>query len=186
MRVLITGAAGSGTTTLAVALAQRWTAAAVEADEFFWLPTEPPYTSKREPEQRRAMFEQALLAHERCVVAGSVVGWGVEALLDLVVFLYVDAGVRVRRLRAREEARFGQASPAFLQWAAQYDEGPSEGRSLVKHEAWLRTLRCPVIKLVGELPVAEQVARIAAAVPNPSIERTSSGLRPPAAAHVER
>lgn len=167
MRVLVTGAAGSGTTTLAAALAQQWAAIAVEADAFLWLPTDPPFTSKRVPEQRRAMFAQELHAHEWCVVAGSVVGWGVEAMLDLVVFLYVDAAVRLRRLRAREEARFGQVNPAFLQWAAQYDEGPPEGRSLARHEAWLATLNCPVVKLVGELPVVEQVARIAAAVPTP-------------------
>lgn len=136
MRVLITGAAGAGTTTLARALAQRWGAAAIEADDFFWLPTEPPYTRKRVPEQRRVMFERELRAYERCVVAGSIVGWGVDALFDLVVFLYVDADVRLRRLRAREIARFGQADPVFLRWAAQYDEGPSEGRSLAKHEAW--------------------------------------------------
>ena len=185
MHVLITGAAGSGTTTLARALALHWGTAAVEADEFFWLPTDPPYTNKREPEQRRLLFEEALRSHERCVIAGSVVGWGVEPLLDLVVFVYVDAEIRVRRLREREEVRFGQANPGFLQWAAQYDEGSMEGRSLAKHEAWLLTLSCPVIRLVGELPVAEQVARVARAVPNTSIERTVFG-KPKTAAHVER
>jgi adenylate kinase family enzyme len=35
MRVLITGAAGSGTSTLAAALAERWGAAMLEADAFF-------------------------------------------------------------------------------------------------------------------------------------------------------
>jgi hypothetical protein len=166
MRVLVTGAAGSGTTTLATALSRHWRVAAIEADEFLWLPTDPPYTSKRESEQRRTLFEQELRSRESCVVAGSVVGWGVEALLDLVVFLHVETAVRVRRLRAREEARFGTANPAFLQWAAQYDEGPPEGRGLARHEAWLRSLECPVIRLVGESPVAEQVARIAAVVSN--------------------
>jgi len=169
MRTLVTGAAGSGTTTLSVALAARLHAVAVEADAFFWLPTDPPYKSKREPEQRRTMFERELLSHERCVVAGSVMGWGVEAFLDLVVFLYVETSVRIRRLQAREEAMFGHADPEFLQWAAQYDEGPPEGRGLVKHEAWLRTLRCPVIRLAGELPATEQIACIVQAMPNSAL-----------------
>jgi hypothetical protein len=188
MRALITGAAGSGTSTLAAALAERWCASAVEADQFFWLPSTPPFKYKREPQERKALFERELLSREHAVVAGSVVGWGVEALFDLVVFLYVEAEVRLRRLHAREVALFGRADPAFLQWAAQYDQGPPEGRSLAKHEAWLSSLGCPVIRLVGERSVLEQVALVAAAVPNPSIERTaSSGLRPlPAAAHVER
>jgi hypothetical protein len=188
MRALITGAAGSGTTTLAAALAERWGAVAIEADAFFWLPTDPPFKSKREPEHRRALFEQQLISHENAVVSGSVVGWGLDGLFDLVVFLYVEAAVRIRRLQLREDALFGRVDPAFLQWAAQYDEGPAEGRSLAKHEAWLRTLNCPVIRLVGEKSVAQQVALVAATVPNPSIERTSSSkLRLlPAAAHVKR
>lgn len=166
MRVLITGAAGSGTTTLASTLAKRWQAVAVEADTFYWLPTEPPYTTKRNPGQRNALFERELQSHPHCVVAGSVVGWGVEALLDLAVFLYVDSSVRLRRLQAREEASFGKANAAFLEWAAQYDEGPPQGRSLAKHEAWLATLSCPVVRLIGELPVSEQLARITAAMPD--------------------
>lgn len=166
MRVLVTGAAGSGTTTLATALAKRWQAVAVEADTFYWLPTELPYTTKRDPGQRNALFERELRSHLRCVVAGSVVGWGVEALLDLTVFLYVDSSVRVGRILTREEALFGKANAAFLEWAAQYDEGPPQGRSLAKHEAWLATLSCPVVRLVGELPVSEQLARITAVAPD--------------------
>lgn len=185
MRALITGAAGSGTSTLAEALAEHWDAVVVEADSLFWVPTDPPFKVKRDPEQRRDLFVQQLQRHERAVVAGSVVGWGADSLFDLVVFLYVDAAVRIRRLQEREVARFGVADSAFLRWAAQYDEGPPEGRSLAKHEAWLRTLSCPVVRLEGVRSVAEQVVLVAQAVPNPSIERTCPG-KPGHAAHVER
>ena len=169
MRVLVTGAAGSGTTTLAAALAERWQARHLEADEFFWLPTEPPYQSKREPLERNAMLASQLQRDTSCVVAGSIVGWGVEALLQLVVFLYVEPTVRLRRLQARETARFGRADPAFLEWAAQYDQGPFEGRSLAKHEAWLSSLSCPVVRLVGELSVQEQIAQVAKVLPPRSL-----------------
>ncbi|MES2938454.1 MAG: hypothetical protein V4864_12280 [Pseudomonadota bacterium] len=166
MRTLITGAAGSGTSTLAAALARDWNAAAIEVDAFFWLPTDPPYQQRRDHVSRRALLEQELLAHPRAVAAGSVMGWGLDALFDLVVFLYADAAVRIPRLQAREVARFGKADPEFLLWAAQYDEGPPEGRSLAKHEAWLRTLRCPVVRLVGDQSTAQQIALIRDAVPH--------------------
>lgn len=184
MRVLVTGAAGSGTTTLAAALAERWQARHLEADAFFWLPTEPPFESKREPLERNAMLTQALQSNS-CVVAGSVVGWGVEALLELVIFLYVEPSIRLQRLQAREIARFGRANPVFIEWASQYDQGPPEGRSLAKHEAWLGSLRCPVIKLVGEMSIQEQVARLAKALPNPSVKGTSCA-KAQAAPYVER
>ncbi len=97
-------------------------------------------------------------------------GWGADALFDLVVFLYFETAVRIQRLKQREQARFGEADPAFLEWAAQYDEGPPEGRSLARHEAWLRKLGCPVVRLLGERPVAEQLELIAGALRNTSIQ----------------
>ena len=166
MRILITGAAGSGTSTLAAAWAQHGKAVAIEADDFLWLPTDPTYTAQREPEERRVLFTQAALAHPHCVVAGSVGGWGVDDLFDAVVFLYVETEVRLNRLRSREMARFGQVDPAFLEWAGQYDAGPPQGRSLAKQEAWLRTLRCPVIRCAGDVPVADLLAQLVATLAN--------------------
>jgi adenylate kinase family enzyme len=43
MRVHIVGASGSGTTTLGKALAARAGCAHLDTDEFFWMPTEPPF-----------------------------------------------------------------------------------------------------------------------------------------------
>lgn len=142
---------------------------AIEADAFYWLPTDPPFKSKRDPSQRLALLERQLHAHEHAVVAGSVMGWGADALFDLVVFLYVETAVRIQRLKLREQARLGVADPAFIEWAAQYDDWPPEGRSLARHEAWLRKLGCPVVRLLGERPVAEQLALIAQALRNTSI-----------------
>lgn len=164
MRLLITGAAGSGTSTLAAALVEHWGGTALEADAFLWLPTDPPYSVQRAPGERRDLFTQALLAQTRCCVAGSVMGWGVDDLFDAIVFLQVETAARLRRLEAREMARFGQVNPAFLEWAAQYDDGPLQGRSLARHEAWLRTLACPVIRCVGDAPLADVLARVVAAV----------------------
>ena len=102
------------------------------------------------------------------MLAGSIVDWGAELenSFDLIVFLYVDAETRIERLRSREVERFGQANPTFLEWAAQYDEGPSEGRSLAKHRAWLGARVCPIIELHGDLSVSERVAATLRKAPN--------------------
>ncbi|BCL76562.1 adenylate kinase [Jeongeupia sp. HS-3] len=162
MRVLVTGAAGSGTSTLGEALAQRWGVRFLEADAYFWLPTQPPFSAKREPAERKALLVQALEGHGSSVVAGSVIAWGpeIEDTFDLVVFLYVSTEVRLQRLKQREETLFGQANPAFLEWASQYDAGPPEGRSLAKHNAWLAARQCPVVRLVGDHPVTELLSRL--------------------------
>ena len=43
-RVLVLGATASGTTTLARALADRWSVPHADTDDYFWVPTDPPYT----------------------------------------------------------------------------------------------------------------------------------------------
>jgi hypothetical protein len=76
------------------------------------------------------------------------------------------------RLRARETARYGAriepggdmhaASQEFLTWAASYDTAGTDQRSLVRHEAWLAALPCPVLRLDASLPAAEVLARAVA------------------------
>ena len=131
-RILITGASGSGTTTLGRALATRLRCAFYDADDYYWLPTDPPFRCKQDPAIRASRLLQALQNATPTVLAGSILSWGVELedSFSLIVFLTVPAEIRVVRLREREIQRFGLVDPAFLAWAAQYDAGTLEGRSL--------------------------------------------------------
>lgn len=176
MRIHLTGASGTGTTTLGAALAAALEAVHLDADDYYWLPSEPPFLQKRAAEQRLAALHAQLQAAPCSVLSGSIVGWGapVEDAFDLIVFLQLDAAIRVERLRQREVARLGHADPAFLAWAAQYDEGPPEGRSLAKHRRWLAARSCPVLTLAGDLSVAERVARVQAAIAGLPVQLTRS------------
>ena len=162
MRVLITGASGSGTTTLGKALATQWGAEFFDADDYLWLPTEPPYLKQRPLVERADLLSKPLGDHASGVVCGAIMGWGaqLEDNFDLIVFLYAGTKVRLLRLAQSELQRFGKVNPDFLAWAAQYDSGPPEGRSLVKHNAWLALRTSPVLRLSGELPVAQLLHRI--------------------------
>lgn len=171
MRILVTGAAGAGTTTLGRAIAGGIDARFVDADEYFWHPSDPPYLRKRAPDERLSSILQALRSSERVVVAGSIVDWG-EALEDaftLVVYLWVPPQVRVERLMRRETERFGQPLEGFLEWAAQYDEGRLPGRSRERHERWLAARRCPVLRIEGTVSVEEAQRRIMEALPFPRL-----------------
>lgn len=162
MLVHITGASGSGTSTLGKALAGELGGAFLDADDFFWAPSDPPFHVRRTAVERRSLLLAELGRTDVAVLSGSVNAWGVEIedAFDFVVFLYVDTALRLERLRERELQRFGKVNPVFLEWAAQYDEGPSEGRSLAKQRAWLSARRCPVLKLEGDFSTQERVARI--------------------------
>lgn len=166
MRVLITGASGSGTTTLAGALAGRLRWTHLDLDDYYWRPTSPPFQAKRDARERLLGCMRDLQAAQDAVVSGSLVGWGedLENAFDLVVFLYLSSDVRVRRLQERETQRFGRADPAFLEWAAQYDQGPPEGRSLAKHLAWLQGRKCPVIRIEGDRSIEERMGVVMDAI----------------------
>jgi adenylate kinase family enzyme len=176
--VHIVGAAGSGTTTLGRALASRLGAAHLDTDDFFWLPTDPPFEKIRERAERQAMLGAALAREPAWVLSGSLCGWGDIFIprFDLVVFLWLAPDIRMARLTAREHARYGAAvapggsrhaaSVAFLAWAAGYDERLDvPERCLRLHEQWLAALPCPVVRITDAGDVDAHVARVLSALP---------------------
>lgn len=170
------GATGSGTTTLARALADRWAVPHADADDYFWMPSTPPYLAKRDEHQRIELMRQIFVPREAWVLSGSMLGWGddVVAECDAVVFLWLDADERRRRLEAREvRRRVGQhvdlqAWNEFMDWAMGYDEPDFEGRSRVAHESWLRSLTVPVLRLGSAQPTSELLEAVLAWEPSSS------------------
>lgn len=166
MRVLITGASGSGTTSLGRALAQMLNVRFFDIDDYYWLPTNPPFQQKRTPEERLSLLVGDIsLAQDGAVLSGSVVDWGaeIEESFALIVFLIVPTEIRIARLIKRETETLGAPQKEFLEWAAQYDEGRLPGRSRSIHERWLSTRRCRIFRIEGNVSVKESIRRILAA-----------------------
>lgn len=177
MKLHVFGAAGAGVTTLGHALSATLGCPYFDTDDYFWLPTLPPFTARRAPAERDALLAADLAPHPSWVVGGSIVGWGEQwlAAFDIVVFLWLPPALRLQRLHEREERRYGAAiaadpaqatrTAAFLHWAAGYDDGSCGGtRTLANHERWLEQFACPVLALRGDLTVAERVAAVLARV----------------------
>lgn len=166
MPILVVGASGSGTTTLGVALAAQLGCGHFDTDDFYWLPTSPPFQRKRDAGERHDLLLRALVSTPNAVVSGSLMGWGsaLENAFDLIVFLYVPTDIRLERLRRREIGRYGKCDPAFLQWASEYDSGRAEGRSLAKHVAWLAERRSAVVRIEGDTSAEERICIATAAL----------------------
>lgn len=149
------GASGSGTTTLARALADYWSVPHADADDYFWLPSDPPYVKKRPEGDRITLMRSVFAPREAWVLSGSMTGWGdsVVRMCDAVIFLTLDPEVRLRRLHSRESVRQegrevdAAAWDAFVDWARGYDDPTFEGRSRLAHDAWLERLDKPVLRL---------------------------------------
>lgn len=162
----IFGAAGSGTTTLASALSAKHGHRHFDTDDFFWVPTDPPYQQARPRSERRTLLTREIVGADSWVLSGSLCGWGDCFLsrFELVVFLLVPTEERLARLRAREVMRYGHEAIAaggslhkthveFLDWAQRYDDGELNMRSRALHEWWIQRLPLPVLRLDGNKPV---------------------------------
>jgi len=176
-RIHICGASGSGTTSLATALAAKHGHDHFDTDDFYWLPTDSPYQHKRPPDVRLALLRSALAHSASWVISGSLCGWGDPLIpeFQLVVFLLIPSRVRLARSRAREAERYGHEAIAsggklhrthveFLDWAGRYDTGGVEMRSRTLHEAWLARLPGAVLRLENNQSVADQLAQIEASI----------------------
>ena len=170
-RLHVMGASGSGSTTLARAIATKWSVPHADSDDYFWLPTAPPYVVQRPAPERLALMDAIFLPRDAWVLSGSVTGWGDSLVprFDAVVFLTIEPSVRLARLQAREAARYAGVDrsaedvarhEAFLDWARGYDDPDFDGRSRVSHEAWLSTVPCPVLRLDSAVPVEELTAAV--------------------------
>jgi adenylate kinase family enzyme len=172
-RIHIMGASGAGVTSLGRAVADALAIPHHDTDDYFWQPTTPPYQKMRERADRLRLMHEVFLPRADWVASGSLAGWG-DAIIptfDLVVFLTTPREIRLQRLRSREATRYGADAVAsggwrhketveFIEWASHYEDGDRASRSLAKHQAWLATLPCPVLRLDGSWPLPELVAEI--------------------------
>src|SRR4051812_16942112 len=172
-RVHILGASGSGTSTLGAALAEQLGCTHLDVDDYFWLPTDPPFQQIRDRQERQALLGADLDPDSSWILSGSLCGWGDTfiPLFDLVVFLWIPPDIRLARLAAREQQLFGETALApggrmheihtqFMTWAADYDDGDLSMRSRQLHEQWLQALPCPILRLEDEGSVAEHVEAV--------------------------
>lgn len=174
MRIHLFGAAGSGVTSLGTYLAQQTNFPYFDSDEYYWEQSEPPFTVRRNPDERNQRLQKALAGCQHWILGGSVINWGEEWLsaFDLAVFVWTPPEVRLSRLCQREYERYGSLifdNPArhqlyqdFLQWASGYDDNTARGRTLAAHEAWMQRLSCPVLAIRDSASVAKRAAVILA------------------------
>lgn len=172
VRVHVMGASGAGATSLGIELATTLDVPHLDSDDFYWMPTDPPYTTPRELAARVALLERQARPEHGWVLTGSALKWGmsIEPLYQLIVFLTLDPGIRMERIRKRETERYGsrimaggdmaKKSGEFLEWAASYDSAGPERRSLASHEAWLATQTAPILRLDSINPVTELAAAV--------------------------
>lgn len=176
MRIHIFGGSGAGTSTLGRAVATRLATQHFDTDDFFWLPTDPPFQEKRDIAARLDLMQSVFVPRRDWVLSGSLTEWGDDliARFDIVVLLRLDPVVRLARLAARERQRGGreikaggaqhQAYCELMDWARGYDRASFSGRNLRRHKKWLAELACPTLVLNSAQSVEELVSEVVSAL----------------------
>jgi len=157
----ILGASGSGTSTLGRALAEQLACNWIDTDNIYWAPTDPPFQIERPYEERVRLMDEAIQANPNFVLSGWMGRFGNPLIsrFQLIVWLHVPTELRIRRLKAREFANFGERilpgrdmyenHQAFLDYAGQYDDGGMDIRSYARQKEWLEQAACPVLEMDG-------------------------------------
>ncbi len=163
--VHLLGASGSGTSALGKYISERTGWFFMDTDDYFWLPTDPPFTTKRESSDRVELMRKDIDEHDNVVISGALCGWGDFLIPELTLAIRVDTAtdVRIERIKRRERERFGsrideggdmyEIHLKFIEWASSYDDGGLNMRSRAKHDEWQKLLRCPVVTVDGGVPL---------------------------------
>ncbi|WP_196894335.1 AAA family ATPase [Aureivirga marina] len=174
MKIIIFGASGSGTTTLGKSLAEKLGWNHLDADDYYWKKTNPPFQEKETFEERNQKLLKDFLKSENVIISGSLVTWNSywQTAFDLAIFLKIPQEIRLERLRKREEKMYGekwkqdvQAQEKFnkfLEWAAKYDDENFDGRSITQHKNWLKTLNCITLEIDGDFTNKERIEKVIA------------------------
>ena len=169
-RFHVFGASGSGTTSFGRGLASSLSIPHHDTDDYYWVPTDPPFQEKRPIPKRLSLMKEMFLPLESWVLSGSLVSWSETVIpyFDAVIFVSLDNDIRLKRVEQREEQRYGKAAlqpggarheayKAFLEWNGLYEDPDFDGRSRAVHERWLNSLDCPVYRIDSSNSVDEMI-----------------------------
>lgn len=180
--VAILGLNGSGKSTLAHALAKRTGFFEMDVEDYYFpeqrearrraLENEAqpqdagrsPFSAPRSKAEAEAALLRDLQTHPRFILSGVDMNWRKEIVqrVDLAFLIETPKEERLRRIEVREEKRFGArvlpGGDMYEQQSRFHHVAAQRDISLVEVSA--SNLRCPVIRLDGMRPLAENMEKV--------------------------
>lgn len=164
--VLICGLNGCGKSTLGRALAEKIGFHFLDSENLYFSESQAdmPYAYPRPQEEVERLLREEVVQHPNFVFAAVKGNYGQELLTKYTYVVAIEAPreIRAQRLRERSFQKFGSrmlmGGDLYLQEEAFFQMAASRQEDFV--EKWLESVRCPVIRVDGTKPVAENVAYI--------------------------
>ena len=167
--IMIFGAAGVGKSTLGKMTADALKVPFIDIDDYIWRKdTKEPFQTLFTRQERIDRLKDAIADFDRFIMAGSMFSIRNHFHNDFALGVWVHASMpeRIKRLEMREMVRYGERvlpggdlyekSQAFLRDAALYETGGGS-MSMAEHAQWAAEMTCPVLRIDGTKPIAENV-----------------------------
>jgi len=165
----IFGSSGSGSTTLARAISQRYSYHFIDTDDAIWEETDPPFNIRKSDQLAFEYLNNEVTLFPKSVISGAFVGWGdsLKNHVDLFVYMHLPLNIRLERIKIRERNRFHErVEPGgdlylqhldFLNWVSLYEELDESRRSQKQHIQWLKNVKQPIIEVYEEKTIDELI-----------------------------
>lgn len=164
--ILVCGLNGAGKSTLGRALAEKLNFHFIDNEDLYFPKTDPKYlyASPRTREEVEKLLFDEIRAHKSFIFASVKGDYGEDlcAHLRCAVLISVPRELRLQRVKNRSFQKFGDrilpGGDLYEREKDFLDLVSSRSENMV--EDWARSLRCPIIRVDGTKPAAENVAFI--------------------------
>lgn len=158
--IMIIGPSGSGKTTLGRLVADELGYPYFDVDDYIWRKdTKEPYSVMYSRDEKIEGLKRAVLPYEHFVMAGSMSSFhdAFDNMFEMMVLLYVEPDIRVKRVHDRAIERFGnrvleggdmyENHMKFLKYNRNYESDGSP--NLKEQKEWMNGLSCIKMELDG-------------------------------------
>lgn len=158
--IMITGPSGSGKTSLGKIVAEKLGFPFFDVDDYIWKKdTTEPYTQMYSKAEKIRLLKSDIEPYEHFVMAGSMSSFhqAFDDNFEMMVFLYAEPEIRLRRVHSRAIERFGkrileggdlyESHQKFLEGNRRYETDGSP--NLNEQKEWMKSLACVKIELDG-------------------------------------
>ncbi len=161
MGIIICGLNGAGKSTLGKVLAEKLNFYFIDIEDLYFPKTDPNYmyASPRTREEVETILLHEMKTHENFILASVKGDYGedIYSLIQSAILLDVPKSIRMQRVKKRSFQKFGNR---MLSGGDLYEQEEKffrlvESRDENTIEEWVRSLKCPVMRIDGTKPIDE-------------------------------
>lgn len=172
MRLFIYGASGSGVTSIANKLSDKFDIPNLDSDDIFWKETNPPYTDVNELYEQYVMLSGFISSNSNWIISGSNLFWQSLISKEAEVIIFVELGdeIRLVRTKKREEISYGKrilsggdmydTHVKFMSWSKSYSSSNDPHFCLKRHLEWYEGFTKNKMRIDNSQPIHETMKEI--------------------------